>query len=139
MQTWDSHLEMPVFRCHEFCLAVALRRISFTVSLRLAKNRICLHYKGIRAAMPSRRAHTKSRLGCIQCKARRVKVGTVSLVCNVLRSPGNRSAIKLTHHVIAALGTRRLAFTAKSKRAPHHQLRQRLRIVMAHILNQQQR
>jgi len=88
--------------------------------------------------MPSRRAHTKSRLGCVQCKARRVKVDirpNTFLLHPMLTDI--YSAIKLTQHVRTAFDMRRLVCTAKSNLALHQQ-RQRPRVVKLRIMAPQQ-
>lgn len=79
--------------------------------------------------MPSRRAHTKSRLGCVQCKARRVKVDSQTLVSCDSCSPYSYSATKLTRHVRTALDMRRLVCTARSNLA----LRQRQQLQMLRL------
>jgi len=88
--------------------------------------------------MPSRRAHTKSRLGCVQCKARRVKVDSQTLVSSDSCSPYSYSATKLTRHVKTALDMRRLVCTARSNLALHQQ-RRMLRLAKHQIMAQQER
>jgi hypothetical protein len=116
-------------------LLMLLPYVVYRLSLQLAGNRI--NYKVVCIAMPSRRAHTKSRLGCVQCKARRVKVASLTLVFCILSSPDSHSAIKLTRRVRIASDTRRLVCMAKSNLALRQQ-HQRPRVAILQIMEQRQ-
>ena len=125
-------------RCQSICLVPASRRISFTATAGRVPPRAPLLQSCVHIAMPSRRAHTKSRLGCVQCKARRVKVDSHTLVSCDSCSPHSYSATKLTRHVRTALDMRRLVCTARSNLALRRQ-RQTLRLVKLQIMAQQER
>lgn len=101
------------------CLASRLLLVSRTGGFARFVFAYCTH---VHTAMPSRRAHTKSRLGCVQCKARRVKVSgnPPSLIYFIHQKQYANiwvpSATRRIPRVRTASGTRRLAYIAKSSR-----------------------